>query len=798
MNKASQGQQTVSPVTLCHNSGEVKLTSATVMPKAAGYLWNDKMLLQMNCRGFAVAQFMQPEPAKYARGPMLEAKTFIQPEHHYFTHHPGRFFYIKDNDSGEIFSLPYEPVKHPQQSFSFSCQTDCFRWQSDCLKLRVELRAHIAAKDVIECWKLTITDLSKHSRRLSVYTYFPVGYMSWMNQSAKYEPTLNGIVCRSITPYQKVDDYFKNQQLKDLTYLISDKTPTAWECRQMAFEGEGGLHAPCSIAQTTLANGESLYDMPTAALQFDITLAPQTSDTLRCLFGPASDHSEIMQLKQQYLADANRFEQSLQDYHQVMDISDKGWQQESDTPTFDHFVNHWLQRQIHYHGDVNRLSTDPQTRNYLQDAMGMVYLAPEKTKQALLNALSQQHRSGAMPDGILLHQEAELKYINQVPHTDHNIWLPVVLSAYLNETADYALLDQQLPFQDKSESLSVKQHINLAMDFLWQARDPRGLHYINQGDWCDPMNMVGYKGRGVSSWLTLATSVAMQMWATILRQCDDPLAADHYQQQGQVCNDAVNQHCWDGNWYARGITDEGHCFGIEADEEGKIFLNPQTWALLANATNNDQKQRLLTAIKGHLDTPYGTQMLAPAYTAMREDVGRVTQKFPGTAENGSVYNHAMAFYIFALYQHGEADEAYRQLRLMVPDVDRAYCQQRGQLPIFIPNYYRGAYQQHPEAAGRSSQLFNTGTCAWIARSIIEGLFGLKGTPDGLVIAPQLPSQLSHIHITRYFRQVLLNIDIIRDSEQTSKQIIVDGVKQADDVIKLTENQSCLHISVIVP
>ncbi len=52
-------------------------------------------MIQMNCRGFAVAQFMQPEPAKYAYAPNIEAKTFMQPEHHYYANHPGRFFILK-------------------------------------------------------------------------------------------------------------------------------------------------------------------------------------------------------------------------------------------------------------------------------------------------------------------------------------------------------------------------------------------------------------------------------------------------------------------------------------------------------------------------------------------------------------------------------------------------------------------------------------------------------------------------------------------------------------------------------
>src|SRR5471030_929094 len=104
---------------------------------------------------------------------------------------------------------------------------------------------------------------------------------------------------------------------------------------------------------------------------------------------------------------------------------------------------------------------------------------------------------------------------------------------------------------------------------------------------------------------------------------------------------------------------------------------------------------MLAEVERQLDTPYGVAMFAPPYSAMREDVGRVTQKHPGTAENGAVYNHAAAFYIYALYSVGEKDNAFRLLRKMLPGPDPEDIIKRGQLPVFIPNYYRGAYRQFP-------------------------------------------------------------------------------------------------------
>ena len=118
----------------------------------------------------------------------------------------------------------------------------------------------------------------------------------------------------------------------------------------------------------------------------------------------------------------------------------------------DNFVNHWLPRQINYHGETNRLCTDPQTRNYLQDNMGMSYINSIVARKAFLHALSQQEVTGAMPDGILIDENAELKYINQVPHTDHCVWLPICLKAYLDETNDYAILGEIVPFAKVAEA----------------------------------------------------------------------------------------------------------------------------------------------------------------------------------------------------------------------------------------------------------------------------------------------------------------------------------------------------------
>ncbi|MUG84974.1 NdvB protein [Paenibacillus timonensis] len=773
-----------------------ELLSPTLLPKASGFLWNETMMIHMNCRGYAVAQFMQPEPAKYSHAPNLEAKTFMQPEQPYYAHHPGRFVFVKDEENESVFSAPYEPVRVKTDSYSFALGQSRIVWKVEHQGVLVEMSLSLPKEDPLELWRVKVTNVSQQARKLSVYPYFTVGYMSWMNQSGEYLEDLRAIVCSSVTPYQKYQDYDKIKNFRDKTFLIAEHSPVAWEVNQEAFEGEGGITRPSALEQSELAKGDARYETPVAVMQYRMELEAGESREYRFLFGPARDEREIAQIREAYFgsgedgfsAAEREYDRYIREGRGCMTIS---------TPDkdLDLFVNRWLPRQIYYHGQTNRLTTDPQTRNYLQDHMGMSYLKPQVARASFLTALSQQKANGAMPDGIVLHPDAELKYINQVPHTDHCVWLPICLSTYLDETGDYSILEEKVAYADSGETEPVYAHIDKAMRWLMNDRDERGLNYINQGDWCDPMNMVGYKGKGVSGWLTIATAYAFQVWADICNNSGRPEVAREYRASAEETNAAVNRYLWDGEWYARGITDDNVVFGISKDQEGRIFINPQGWSMLSGAADDEKREKLMQAVREQLETPYGVEKLAPSYTAMREDVGRVTQKHPGSAENGAVYNHAAAFYIYALYAVGEQEDAFRLLRKMLPGPDVEDIVQRGQLPVFIPNYYRGAYRQFPRTAGRSSHLFNTGTVPWVYRCLIDGLFGVQGTKDGIRVNPQLPSHWNEATVTREFRGATLHVEIQRDASASQTEVYAEGELLPDGVLRNVQQGKTYRVQV---
>ncbi|MFC3122708.1 GH36-type glycosyl hydrolase domain-containing protein [Agaribacter flavus] len=770
---------------------EIHLHSPLSMPNATGYLWNKKMMFQMTCRGFANALHMQPEPAKYAYGQSFEAKTFLQPEHHYYAGHPGRFFYIKLNN-GSLFSLPYEPTRQKLDKFTFIQKQDALRWEVEKDNLRFLLEVKLAEDIALEDWRLELINLGDQDTYIDIYPCFSIGYASWMNQSARFIPQLNGVMAEYITPYQKAEDYPKIKASMDKTVLIADAPIESYDTSTPQFLGEGHMHCPDAIMQSTLFNSSALYETPIAVLQHKISVPASQKVKLSWLFGPCKNEAHAMQLK-------NRL--SKHNTARPAHIN-SGISIETPDNTLNQMVNTWLPRQLSYHIESDRLTTDPQTRNFLQDHLSSIWLHPKLAKKNLLLALSQQNKNGAMPDGILLHKDAELKYINQVPHSDHNVWLFPFVELYLNETNDYSILAETLAFSDDKKPYSVEEHLERACEYLWSQRDHRNLSLIKQGDWCDPMNMVGIRGKGVSFWLSLASAYAMGIWAKILGTIQQHEKAQKWQDAQQTLNDACNDLGWDGNWYARGITDGDEKFGIAKDKEGQIFLNPQSWAILSGAASQDKTEKILTAVEAKLKTPYGYCMLAPAYTQMDERIGRVTQKFPGTAENGSIYNHAASFYAYALYTQEPArtltkskDIAYEVLASML--VSAHDCLKRGQLPNFIPNYFRGAYHQLPEAAGRSSHLFNTGTCAWFYRSIIEGLFGLQQHSGKLTLQPNLPSTWESASISKKIYNANVRINIKRGKQFTLSTDANNLNVKGNEVSGFVENQTYL-ITLVVP
>lgn len=330
--------------------------------------------------------------------------------------------------------------------------------------------------------------------------------------------------------------------------------------------------------------------------------------------------------------------------------------------------------------------------------------------------------------------------------SDCAVWIPFALDAILRETGDLSFLNEVVPFNNGAMG-TVYEHARRSVEFLSGFTGPDGLVRIWGGDWNDCMNRAGLGGRGESVWLSIAWIRACKMLIRIARLSGHDADADALEPVLKQMNRAVDARGWDGEWYLTAIDDEGRDIGSRENEEGKIFLIPQLWAVLADL---DDKARVKTAMESAnrlLEAPLGTRVSWPAYTHIDNRIGSVTQKSAGVHENGGIYLHTMAWRLAVDAMLGDAARVERDIRQMVP-WDQTYAPTEGE-PYMLFNSYFGDQTGYRYAT--PGQSWRTASTQWFVKAMTLYVFGLQPDIDGLHIHPCLPASWNACTATKKLR-----------------------------------------------
>ncbi|MFH1732876.1 MAG: glycosyl hydrolase family 65 protein [Planctomycetota bacterium] len=749
--------------------------------RADAGLWNDRFGVQIDHRGrLSQCQFVEQNRGAYSD--------------------PPRWFYVRDDVTGRFWSAPHDPVQVPPDSFEFSAGLGDVRWAVTTDGIRVDLRLVIPRDDDVELWTATVTNVSKKRRTISLFSFLSVGSRGAMTQHAFFDPSLGGAVHKTAPYYLRYQDYYTLRERNFDIVCLPDVPPKAWEFSVADFAGRRGLHDPAQLKQRRLRSSTRVFETANEdsanIFQFAAGLAPGRSKTVNFVFGPAKDRAAMRRLKRTYLREGG-IDAALKKVYRFIDASAPQVRVETPDAELNHFVNHWLPRRTQVMARTARFRLCAQGRNMIQDAMGAVYVDPDTARDRFARIWRGQHTDGWLPHGVLLRDDAEVWGISTIPHRDTNVWGPICLAFYVYETGDVSILDETVPFgNDKRKRAALYDHICLGLEWLLKDRTKRGLSRIGQGDWSDPLNMAGMKGRGESVWLSEALAFALDAWAEIAELRGDGSRAARYRREARKLTERIRALAWDGRWYARGFTDAGRPFGVRADREGRIFLNAQSWALLCGAAGPKRAESCIRSVEAMLMTPAGPTTLAPAFTHMHEDIGKLTQKAPGWNENGSVYCHAAVFYAYALYRARENDRAFDVLRRLLPGARGNTIRRTGQLPLYIPNFYRG-----PDAgknAGLSSHGANTGTAPWYYRTVVSMLLGVRAEAGGLRIDPQLPSRWKRAKVWRRWRGAEFEIEIRRAKGKAPLAVWLDGTLLDDNLIPVQKKGTLHKVTVRAP
>ena len=122
---------------------------------------------------------------------------------------------------------------------------------------------------------------------------------------------------------------------------------------------------------------------------------------------------------------------------------------------------------------------------------------------------------------------------------------------------------------------------------------------------------------------------------------------------------AINDFFYIDTHFARCTTDSGIIVGKPTDDFGKVWLNSNTWAVIANVASKEHLNSAMDQVIKNLNSEIGLVKLAPAlvsnYPSKDEEISWAT---PGIGENGGVFCHANTWAIIALAMLGRGNEAF--------------------------------------------------------------------------------------------------------------------------------------------
>ena len=719
---------------------EYVITNMRPRRPLSNYLWNELFLLNIDNFGFG------------------ESFLRISPEERRILFGGGeasRLVYIKDRDTKEFYDINrnYRDLAFDK----YECHVGIGYQQiiSEYKGIEASLTVTVPTVGHAELWKLTVKNNSSTDRNIdlipygrpdaNVTTHLAYGH-------ADYEEALGGL-------YFCHDAFAVDHDYSGI-YMKASDLPDSYDLSDINFKGVYNSWAnPLALKEDSLTNkGASFDDTYCAAMQFKLTLKPNEEKVLYVVFGIATSIEDAIAQSNEYLAE-NAFENAIAEVKRIADEMDALYLLDTPDEYVNTMVNIWLKRQISLGKTWGRVCSKG-FRDIMQDAAGLAAFDGKMTREKILLCLAHQRPNG--------NPMRAFDPIARTPYYDGAAWIPATILAYLNETGDLSVLDEVCPYFECDENGTVFEHMYRGLRFLLDNRGARNMVLWGGGDWNDSINNTGYQQKGESAWLSIATVKAITEFCRICEIAGgkDDLIANIKEEQS-LLKAAILEHAFEGDQFIYGITDWDELVGSKTNIEGQTYLNAQTWAVLADMLDEEGLNRVMQTVEDKLKCDFGYVQCEPPYSKKDEHIGRMAYFIPGGYENGSVYNHGVAFKIAADCKLGKADLAYETLKLI--SYDNPKNDNSGVEPYVVTNMYLGP--QEPNRPGFSFYSWITGTAGWIYRDITEFMRGVGVEWTGLKIKPCLPSAWNEATVSRVYRGATYNISFKRTG---SYKLIVDG------------------------
>lgn len=720
---------------------------------------------------------------------------------------PGRYVMVKETATGKYWSLSWAPtIDLAYDKYECRHGQGYTKITTEIHGIRGEITYFVGRDVNAEFWSVRLTDLTGKNRSLEVYSFTELMMGNALNDIINQPNDKHFTDIHFDTAHQtlvstrrywvlnkKVSVVQPNIDWKFKLYFTHTIPVTGFDGSLDKFIGRWRSEAnPIAVESGTMGNTEITAGDPVAALQSKVELAPNGSTEFATVLAivPKSQEEPFSFLQWESLKTMGTIHAKLADVKQHWDNYLGHVKVQTPDEKMNAMMNVWNQYQAavtfdmarnsgYYHGG---LLFGTGIRDQFQDILGMVIPHPERVRARLLNALRFQFSNGSTLHNFFKMTDSGEK----TNHSDTPLWIPFGLIEYLNETADFSILDEVVTYHDEGSG-TVYEHLVKALDFAISATTERGLPKIMNGDWNDTLDHIGPLGKGETVWGGFFLGYMLKKTYELLDLRKDQETKQRWEAFRLRLEKVLNEVCWDGEWYLRAFRDNGESVGSHKYKQGKIFINAQTWSVISGLAPKERADKALASTKKYLGTPYGIQIVWPSYTEVEDTIGLISRCVPGKKENGAVFNHASSWFILASIMNGDPETAFDTYTKMLPLNSSANIDRYETEPYVFAEYLTSP--DHP-TENQASHSWLTGTAVWMYRIALDHILGFRTGLRGITFAPNIPAAWPSFSAERMYRgkRFLLTVSNPDRVNSSIKRMTVNGKETTDpfiDVATLT-------------
>ena len=735
----------------------------------------------------------------------------------------GRSYYICDGDT--VWSPAFLPARTELDSYKCRHGLGYSVFEGSKNGVFAELSVTVPHGADMEVSKLVVVNRSGKRKRLAVY-----GAVEWCLWNAVDDMTnfqrnwnIGEVEIDGSTVYHKTE----YRERRDHYAFFSVNAPIAgFDTDRDAFLGKfRGWREPIAVEKRTSFGSVASGWAPIAALRSEIDLEPGESRTLIYRLGYAENPAErkfeapgiINKERARAMLAAfeteEQFDSAMRELREYWDGLLSRFSVKSGEERLDRMVNIWNQYQCMVTFNMSRSASYYESgtgrgmgfRDSCQDLLGFVHMIPERARERIIDIASIQFE-----DGSTYHQYQPLTKRGNADigsgFNDDPLWLVACTCAYIRETGDLTILEEPTPFNNEpGTEVLLMEHLRRSVGYTVAHRGPHGLPLIGRADWNDCLNLNCFSNTPGESFQTCsnfesgkAESVFIAgMFVKYGREYADlcdfiGLNAEAGAIRAEVSDmeNAVFEHGWDGEWFRRAYDAFERPIGSRLNDEGKIFIEPQGFCVMAGIGGREYGKKALESVEKHLGNEFGVEVLAPCYTEYHDYLGEISSYPPGYKENGSVFCHNNPWVTCAYCTLKDGEGAYGLYTRNAP----AFIEDKSEIHRTEPYCYSQTI------AGRAAQNYGeaknswlTGTAAWSFAAVSQGILGIRPDYDGLVIDPCLPDKIEGYSARRLFRGTVYDITVSRGPETGMK---VNGTPVKGNKAPLTDKGEC-RVEVII-